>query len=217
MPGNRLIEGRFRSVIANCASSRSISKALADVERTGRFLGDEIEVGGGLDRDQIRPGLVELAGRDDVHVAFFLRGNTALVQGAQGAAADRSARAVRDVVSVTEALLASCCSVPLGAALRGKRRLAVPQGGRERDGSGLGSADPHGEVQPADGRACAGPTAGGSGVMRDVLDSVIGQPGVRVAAIFSNDGLALCILEADTATGAWLDIFMRGAFGRGGA
>lgn len=42
--------------------------------------------------------------------------------------------------------------------------------------------------------------------MRDVLDSVIGQPGVRVAAIFSNDGLALCILEADTATGAWLDI-----------
>ena len=101
MPGNRLIEGRFRSVIANCASSRSISKALADVERTGRFLGDEIEVGGGLDRDQIRPGLVELAGRDDVHVAFFLRGNTALVQGAQGAAADRSARAVRDVVSVT--------------------------------------------------------------------------------------------------------------------
>ncbi|MGB0332708.1 MAG: hypothetical protein ACPGPE_12945, partial [Planctomycetota bacterium] len=93
MPGNRLIEGRFRSVIANCASSRSISKALADVERTGRFLGDEIEVGGGLDRDQIRPGLVELAGRDDVHVAFFLRGNTALVQGAQGAAADKKANA----------------------------------------------------------------------------------------------------------------------------
>jgi predicted regulator of Ras-like GTPase activity (Roadblock/LC7/MglB family) len=43
-------------------------------------------------------------------------------------------------------------------------------------------------------------------MMRDVLDSVTGQPGVRVAAIFSNDGLALCILEADAATGAWLDI-----------
>jgi hypothetical protein len=42
--------------------------------------------------------------------------------------------------------------------------------------------------------------------MRDVLDSVIGLLGVRVAAIFSNDGLALCILEADAATGAWLDI-----------
>ncbi len=101
MPGNRLIEGRFRGVIANCASSRSLSKALADVERTGRFLGDEIETGDGLDRDQVRPGLVELAGRDDVHLAVFLRGNTALVQGAQGASADRSARAVRDVVSVT--------------------------------------------------------------------------------------------------------------------
>ncbi|MBL6757263.1 MAG: hypothetical protein ISQ11_12715 [Planctomycetes bacterium] len=101
MPGNRLIEGRFRGVMANCASSRSLSKALADVERTGRFLGDEVDGGDGLDRDQVRPGLLELAGRDDVHVAFFLRGNTALVQGAQGASADRSARAIRDVVSVT--------------------------------------------------------------------------------------------------------------------
>lgn len=43
-------------------------------------------------------------------------------------------------------------------------------------------------------------------MMRDVLDSVTGQPGVRVAAIFSCDGLPLCILEADAATGAWLDI-----------
>lgn len=101
MPGNRLIEGRFRGVMANCASSRSLSKALADVERTGRFLGDEIDAGGGLDRESIRPGLLELAGRDDVHVAFFLRGNTALVQGAQGTTADRSARAVRDVLSAT--------------------------------------------------------------------------------------------------------------------
>ena len=38
-------------------------------------------------------------------------------------------------------------------------------------------------------------------MMRDVLDSVTGQPGVRVAAIFSCDGLPLCILEADAATG----------------
>ncbi|GEM_PF-5058075 len=101
MPGNRLIEGRFRGVIANCANSRSLSKAIADVERTGRFLDDDLDTDGTLDRDLIRPGLQELAGRDDVHVAFFLRGNTALVQGAQGTAADRSARAVRDVLSMT--------------------------------------------------------------------------------------------------------------------
>ncbi len=43
-------------------------------------------------------------------------------------------------------------------------------------------------------------------MIREVLDSVTAQPGVRVAAIFSNDGMALCILEADAATGAWLDI-----------
>lgn len=101
MPGNRLIEGRFRGVIANCANSRSLSKAIADVERTGRFIDDDLDTDGTLDRDLIRPGLQELAARDDVHVAFFLRGNTALVQGATGSAADRSARAVRDVLSMT--------------------------------------------------------------------------------------------------------------------
>ncbi len=101
MPGNRLIEGRFRGVIANCANSRSLSKAIADVERTGRFLDDDFDTDGTLDRDLVRPGLQELAARDDVHVAFFLRGNTALVQGATGAAADRSARAIRDVLSMT--------------------------------------------------------------------------------------------------------------------
>jgi len=97
MPGNRLIEGRFRGVIANCANSRSLPKALADVERAGRFLDDEPLEQGVLDREAVRPGLQELAARAEVHVAFLLRGNTALVQGAQGAAADRSARSVRDI------------------------------------------------------------------------------------------------------------------------
>ncbi|MCP4870679.1 MAG: hypothetical protein GY898_18415 [Proteobacteria bacterium] len=42
--------------------------------------------------------------------------------------------------------------------------------------------------------------------MRDVLDSVTTLPGVRLAAIFSNEGVPLCILEADAAAGTWADI-----------
>ena len=41
--------------------------------------------------------------------------------------------------------------------------------------------------------------------MRDVLDSVTSLPGVRVAAVFSDDGLPLCVLEADQGTGEWHD------------
>lgn len=101
MPGNRVVEGRLRSVTTNCATSRSLSKGLADVERVGRFLGDEASPEGRVDRDAVRPGLQELAARADVNVAFYLSGSTALVQGAQGRAADRSARAVRDILSST--------------------------------------------------------------------------------------------------------------------
>jgi hypothetical protein len=41
--------------------------------------------------------------------------------------------------------------------------------------------------------------------MRDVLDSVTSLPGVRVAAVFSDDGLPLCVLEAGQGTGEWHD------------
>ena len=41
--------------------------------------------------------------------------------------------------------------------------------------------------------------------MRDVLQSVTSIPGVQVAAVFSDDGLPLCILEADAATSEWHD------------
>ena len=43
-------------------------------------------------------------------------------------------------------------------------------------------------------------------MMRDVLDSVTSQPGVCLAAIFSNEGVPLCILEASGSADAWNDI-----------
>ncbi len=101
MPGNPLLEARFRRVLSNCAHSKPLPKALTEVERSGRFVDDEAEETGSFDRESLRPTLKKLAARPEVHVAFFLRGNTALVQGAHGPTADRTARAVREVLQVS--------------------------------------------------------------------------------------------------------------------
>lgn len=114
MPGNPLLEARFRRVLANCAHSKPLQRALVDVERSGRFLDDEAEEAGAFDRESLRPTLKRLASVPEVHVAFFLRGNTALVQGARGPTADRTARAVREVLQVSRA---SARRMALGRAL----------------------------------------------------------------------------------------------------
>lgn len=114
MPGNPLLEQRFRRVLANCAHSRPLRGALADVERTGCFVDDEPEGTGTFDRESIRPVLKRLASRSEVHLAFFLRGNTALVQGAQGPTADRTARAVREILQASRG---SARRMALGRAL----------------------------------------------------------------------------------------------------
>lgn len=101
MPGNPLLEARFRRVLSNCAHSKPLAKALTEVEKTGRFVDDEPEESGTFDREALRPMLKELASHEDAHIAFFLRGNTALVQGAHGPTADRTARAVREVLQVS--------------------------------------------------------------------------------------------------------------------
>lgn len=101
MPGNPLLEARFRRVLSNCAHSKPLQRALADVEKSGRFVDDEPEESGTFDREALRPMLKRLAALPEVHVAFFLRGNTALVQGAHGPTADRTARAVREVLQVS--------------------------------------------------------------------------------------------------------------------
>ena len=114
MPGNPLLEARFRRVLANCAHSKPLQRALVDVERSGQFLDDEPEEAGTFDRDSLRPALKRLASVPEVHVAFFLRGNTALVQGARGPTADRTARAVREVLKASQA---SARRMALGRAL----------------------------------------------------------------------------------------------------
>ncbi len=114
MPGNPLLEARFRRVLSNCAHSKPLTRALTDVERSGRFVDDEPEEAGSFDRDALRPTLKRLASHPDVHMAFFLRGNTALVQGAHGPTADRTARAVREVLQASRS---SARRMALGRAL----------------------------------------------------------------------------------------------------
>lgn len=101
MPGNAELEARFRSVISDGEQSRILDDALAEVERTGRFVDDAPEAGPAPANALVRPVLQELGTEPGVHAVVFLRGGTALVQGAHGPTADRTARMVRDVLQRT--------------------------------------------------------------------------------------------------------------------
>lgn len=101
MPGNPALESRFRSVLANCAHAKPLARALHDVERSGQFVDDAPEHAEAAEPDDIRALLKELATPGDVRAAVFLRGGTGLVQGAQGATAERTARAVREALQAS--------------------------------------------------------------------------------------------------------------------
>lgn len=101
MPGNAALESRFRSVLANCAHSVPLARALHEVEKSGKFVDDVAEHAQEGEPDDVRALLKELCAPSDVRAAVFLRGGTGLVQGAQGATAERTARAVREVLQVS--------------------------------------------------------------------------------------------------------------------
>lgn len=102
-PGNPELEVRFRNASARAHGSRSIVRALAEVEQTGRFVDDRPEEASAQANVAVRP-LLQSLGRDpEVRAAIFQRGGTALVQGLHGATADRTARSVREVVQCSRA------------------------------------------------------------------------------------------------------------------
>jgi len=98
-PGDPVLEGRFRKLSALQEGAPSISKALRDVERTGKLVGDDQRHsrGDSAKRD-VRPLLQSLAAETGVNAVVYLRGSTGLVQGPKGATAERSARAMRKIV-----------------------------------------------------------------------------------------------------------------------
>lgn len=97
-PGDQALEARFRHILPLTAGARPLERCLADLEHTGLFESDKQPTEKVDDAIAVRPLLRELDADDDVCAAVYIRGGTALVQGPRGATADRTARAVRELV-----------------------------------------------------------------------------------------------------------------------
>lgn len=100
-PGDPELEARFRTVASLAEGAKSLDKALREVERTGKFVDDELENERSDSSQALRPMLQALAAQQEIHGAFYVRGGTALVQGPRGASAERYARGVRELVTST--------------------------------------------------------------------------------------------------------------------
>jgi tetratricopeptide (TPR) repeat protein len=113
-PGDQALEARFRMAVAMFDGPKTIDQAFREVERSGR-LADEPR-----DRDpkapvvdsaeseapvvapaRARPLLQQIARIPGIQAAFYLRGATALVQGPKGPTAERTARTVREILTVS--------------------------------------------------------------------------------------------------------------------
>lgn len=105
-PGDAALESRFRTLNALAENAPSIDAALREVERSGKLATEERArrpAPSAAAPRSIRPLLQELASGPNVQAAIYERGSTALVQGAKGATAERTARAVREIVSKSRA------------------------------------------------------------------------------------------------------------------
>jgi len=99
LPGDPGLEARFRTVASLATNPKSLDQALREVERTGRFVDDELENEAPEAAQSLRPLLQEIAAEPGVQGAFYVRGGTALVQGPRGATAERYARGIREMVT----------------------------------------------------------------------------------------------------------------------
>jgi tetratricopeptide (TPR) repeat protein len=98
-PGDPALEARFRTLNALAESAPAFDAALREVERTGVLADDEPSADSSSAPPALRPLLKALAATPGVRAAVFERGATALVQGPKGATAERTARAVGEVLS----------------------------------------------------------------------------------------------------------------------
>jgi tetratricopeptide (TPR) repeat protein len=99
-PGDAALESRFRTLNSLADHAPTVDVALRDVERSGKLVSEERARRPTVSSNSrsIRPLLKELAAGPNVQAAIFERGATALVQGPKGATAERTARAVRQIV-----------------------------------------------------------------------------------------------------------------------
>ena len=98
-PGEAVLEARFRTLSSLVDTSPALEQALREVERSGHLADEERPVQEAPNASgEIRPVLKRLCAEPGVRAAIYVRGSTALVQGPRGATAERTARAVREVM-----------------------------------------------------------------------------------------------------------------------
>lgn len=100
-PGDPALEARFRTYNSLVDKAPTLDQALREVERSGHLSaerGTTHATSAPATSGAIRPMLQELASQPSVLAALYERGATALVQGPTGATAERTARAVREIV-----------------------------------------------------------------------------------------------------------------------
>jgi tetratricopeptide (TPR) repeat protein len=98
-PGTLELEGRYRTLAARTDNAPTFERALYEVERSGNLVEAEAEDGRHVSTGSVQTLLRELAAQPDVQAALYVRGSTALVQGPKGATAERTARAVQNILA----------------------------------------------------------------------------------------------------------------------
>ena len=99
VPGDPVLEARFRTLDSLSDGSPTVEGALFEVERTGRLADEDKEDQPTSTASSVRPLLRYLAGEPGVQSALYVRGSTVLVQGPRGATAERMARSVKSILS----------------------------------------------------------------------------------------------------------------------
>lgn len=103
-PGEPYLEARFRTVAALVGRSKELEACLRDVEKTGRFADEAEENTSNAPQNAgltVRPLLQALTREKGVLASFYVRGQTALVQGPRGYTAERTARGVGEILSTS--------------------------------------------------------------------------------------------------------------------
>jgi tetratricopeptide (TPR) repeat protein len=98
-PGTLELEGRYRTLSARAEGAPTFERALHEVERTGRLVGEDGAEDARSSAGSVQALLHELARQPDVQAVLYVRGGTALVQGPKGATAERTARSVQSILT----------------------------------------------------------------------------------------------------------------------
>ncbi len=100
-PGDPLLEARYRTLAGLAQRAPQFDAALRQVERSGELVEHKNVEASPASATAVRPALKEMGSEPGTRAALFTRGSTALVQGVRGATAERTARALREIVQNT--------------------------------------------------------------------------------------------------------------------